>query len=616
MKPINLAAIVLFLLTNGCEYEPKGVYEVKVDPVTDTPEITVNLNFQTDTIYIPTSAYVRFDYSTSDQMVRYAYFALSQRQISKIESTSGSFSILFNSDLYQINLPYKLNIELFRSTGSGSLADRIQREGFLYSKEFTLIFKSDADMAPRIKRVVPENGSLKIIWEKFKGVGFVKYHVFNGPDYKIVISDQNQNYWYDLSFIGYGLYYIVVETDYGTYSSSWYNFDDINLLSPTASKLPDGKLLISWKKHKYYGNLAGYRIYKFIPLVGEYSEIAFITEVSDTTLVCDEGIFGIKERFYVLPVAKIRPYIINDDGDLQNYAAVTNDLILGESMTSFFNRCFLHPKGSDCYFFTGTFIYKFNCTSQSLIDSISCNYLYLTVSPDGSKLLNFNTDHIDMVDAQTMETTESIPLSSLPDGKQPVKFLISNTNIGVLTNNSGNYYFYDFQNKTELARFNINGITQSYDITKVSPDGVYFCDSHFTTGYSDYITELFERENSEVSLVWTDKVTYYDFDPDNFHFVFFKNKTLYTVSLDDLSTLSELPVEDDYLYDIDWNRREYLSLNAGRNLFSICNLETGEVKAKIKTVKFDGTSYDNEDIFLSNKTLFILGYRLKLDYPD
>jgi hypothetical protein len=609
-----IVSVSLFVIS--CEYKPKGVHEVKIDKVSEIPGIDINLNFASDTLYLPLSEYITFRYSSADPLVRSAYMELNQKQLSYIESNSGSFTFQFNSNLYEINKPYIFKMEFFRSSGSGSLADVVYQEGFVYSLEITLIFVEDSKLGVKITKIAPENGTLKINWEKFKGVGFKKYHVFNGSFYKVaVISDPNQTYCYDPSSIGYGYYWVVTEAEDDTYSGPRVIYHDINL-AVSSSVLSDRQIKITWIKNKYPENLAGYRIYRYIQETGEYNEIAFITNPQDTTLECDLGVFAVKMRFYVKPVAKINDISIHDSGDLQAYAGTTEYFKMGDNIHNINWNVFAKSPDNICYYphfnQSNTVIYRFNSENQAITDSIQDTYPSLSLSPDGNKLLIQRNGQIEILNPN-MVTLETITPSLLPEGILPSRFFISNSSLGVLVN-SGNFFFYDFQNKTVLKKFIINNITPGFDRMRISADGNIFCERHSTPFYTYFTTELYKLENDTVNQIWTAPVSFSEFDPNNNnYFLYFSNRRLYTISLDNLSTVKYLDIPDDYIFDIDWSRNEILSLNEAQNQFSIRSIETGSVKTQIDTRNYSGI-WDNSRVYLCNKTLFFGDTKLQLDY--
>jgi hypothetical protein len=606
----------MILVLSACEYEPEGVYEVNVEPVTEVPEITVDLNFLSDTIYVPVTSYTTLVYSTPDSKVRFALFKLNNTQLSMIESTSGTFTFGFNSGQYQKGIPYELKIEIFRGSGSGSLADKLNSEGFLYSKSFTLYFLDDANMAPQISSVMPKNGSLRIEWERFKGVGFRNYHVFNSVFYKIdIISDPNRTFLYDNSYIGYnGDYYIVTETDNGSFTSRHAFFEE-GLPEAVARKASDLTIQISWEKSKFENNIVGYKIFESYNRFNYFNQIAYIEDGSATDYIFEESRFAVETRFYVQPIPKEREIPLNGYDDLRYMASSTNDILIGDRIPVFPYSFFNKPLGNFCYFTDIFQVYKFDCTSNAITDSIPSQNVYMSVSPDGKKILSSKPLQIELTNAENMEIQDVIPGSLFPDGEMPAQFVIANNGKGVFFNEKADYYFYDYLNKTAEAKFRVDGESNLGDKMKISPDGEYFCTRHIKGIYPNYLTELFKLTDGEAVRVWnSENVGFFDFDPVSGELLYFKTGQLIRMSVDNLAVISEMPVSDEYFYDIDWNNNEYVSLNEERNLISIYDLNTGEVKKTVKTFNFGDNTSNFGSLYFSNKILFTEGLKLKLIY--
>jgi hypothetical protein len=604
--------VIILLIVDSCEYKPEGNYEVDVKQITDSPNIEVNLNFNTDTIYLPTTSYVNFKYSVNDSLARYAIFLINGQQISKLESSSGSFNFDFNSSLYKIDNPYKLTLEIFRSTGSGSLADILETEGFLYKKDFIMIFKNDSEMSPNITKLVAENGSLKIVWDIFKGVGLKYYHVFDGPDYKpAVISDQMRTYCFDSSFIGYGSFYIITETDYGEYKSPSVSFSDIDL-TVEGTKLENGKVKLNWVKTRYPTNLAGYRIYRFVQENSELKKITFLTDSQDSSYDVDLNLFGVKSKYYVKHVAKVN-HIPEDENNVDQYAGSTDYFTSGGKIPAINWMVFDKSLDKYCYFRHDYVVYKYDSESQTIKDSIQYVQYRESLSPDGNKLIIGSSDQLEILDTKTMSPNYIIPASALPLGEIPVQFVISNSDTGVIVTGSGKFCFYDFQNKSSISDFSIYFTTPAEDRMKISSNGHFFYERHATPFYNYFTTDLFKLDGNTVSKIWSAAINYSEFDPNNNTFIYFSNNTLYTISLNDLSTVKALSINDPYIFDIDWSRKEFLSLNSSQDKFSICDLVTGTIKATVETASFNN-SWTNKSVYLFNKTLFYQDIAFQIDY--
>ena len=607
---------MFFLIGFACEYKPQEIYEVEIQPITTAPEITVNLNFDTDTIYIPVNRAINLNYSVNDDLVRFAKFTLNNNHLVTIESKSGTFSINFNAAAYSTNHAYELKVEVFRGSGSGSLADEMLMEGFLYSKSFVLYFLDMLQMSPQITKVIPENGSLKIQWEKFKGLGFRNYHVFNTVFRKIaIIPEQNQTWLYDDSYVGInGEYYIVTETEAESYQSTSISYN-YGLPEATVTHAGDMNLQINWGKSTFWNNISGYKIYEWYRDFNVVHEVGYAENEADTSFLYPEGRFAVKTKYFIQPIPKEVETTEPDLWGLWNSTSPTNDIIIGDEMPVIPFTFFNNPSGNFCYYSNAYYILKFDCLTETFTDSIATIGLCSSCSQDGTLLLSKNGQQMEIVNTDNMEVTRIVSVAELPDENEPFQWLIGNNKTGVFVNHLADFYFYDFENKINLAQFRIDGEINFGDVMKVSPDATYFCIRHIKGIYPNYVTELFKLENGNITTLLKDAdITFFDFDPDSKQFIYYKNEKLVTVSLQNMSTIKESTLGNELFCDIDWNNNEYLVLNAERDMFSICDLESGSTKKQIKTYDFGTNQSDYSSIYLSNKTLFTQSLRLKLNY--
>ncbi|MDD4756799.1 MAG: hypothetical protein PHG29_12025, partial [Prolixibacteraceae bacterium] len=115
--------------------------------------------------------------------------------------------------------------------------------------------------------------------------------------------------------------------------------------------------------------------------------------------------------------------------------------------------------------------------------------------------------------------------------------------------------------------------------------------------------------------IWSDsEIDFFDFNPAAGELLYVKNGVLTRMSPDNLTVISEMAVNGYHFFDIDWNNNEYVSLNEERDLISIYNLNSGELKKEVKTFNFGHATSNFTSLYLSNKILFTEGLRLKLIY--
>lgn len=619
-----LLSLNLMLIISACEYEPKGIYEKEVTPVTEAPDLAVDLNFSADTLYLPVDRYITFKYSSDDKLVKLAYFEIDNKQLATVEQNTGSFTTQFSLANYQKNKAYTFQISFFRSSGSNSLADKLGQEGFVYSKTFIVYFEDFSGTAnkPEIVSAGPENGSLKITWQKYTGVGFKRYIVWAG--YRLLGTFENPdiNFCFDPEFIGYEtMYQVVTETDAESFRSTPYIFRD-NLPQIRLKKINEETVQLHWNKTMYYSNITTYKLFETFEINDRVlNEIGrFDVNNSDTSMIYSDGKYGVKTFFYLLPVKKEEPQQITYRSDLQTFGTSTGEYYFGTRING--GNDLKTPLGDFAYFNKYTdnrgYIVKYNCLLNQYVDSIPYDGGRIITTPDGNDLYLLISNTLKTYDTKTMAVRKAIDISELtePDfGSYFYGFIVSNTGIGIYIDNSGNYVYYDFGNEKELARFRIDGYTNDNDQRAISPDGQFFGIRYVKGIWPNYQTDIFQLKNGVANKIWSDNsVEYFEFDQKSNSMAFLKNHKLFQMSLADLQIIAQTEVPDTYFYDIDWSKREYLTLNSERTLLSIHDLDSGAIKAQKKTLSYDGYEIPFQNLRLFNRILFSPDLQMHLTY--
>lgn len=595
----------ILLFCNACEYSPDGEYQVEVKKITEAPELKIHLNFDSDTLYVPINYHATVEYSTTDPLVKYASFFLDGNQLA-ISGASGYFYIQYDNSKYQVNVPYILEVSFFRSTGSGSLADKLESEGFLYSREIVLFFVNEGTMEPRIKSVINENGRLKISWERYNGFGFTSYIVRpNDFENTAVINDQDVTSCYYDGYIGYGISFKVLTTaDGNVFHSPYYTLQpELPVLKPNIRG--GDTILFTWEKSKFAENIEGYKVYEYFWQFDKLNEIKHTTDPSDTSFFYNAK-FGVRTRYMLEIIPKKAPLFPYD------YASATPEILCGINIE---NRGLLSP-ARGIYSFMGNWIdgnfrlYKYNTESRTVTDSLSVASYHTYCSYNGKWLLNSGYLELHLIDAENMQMIRTYePDVFMGESGLPGKYLVANNGMGLLAFPSGNYYFYDFINDAAVKKFNISSSPD--DHMEISPDGTFLAVESFIESSQSFRTSLYHFIDDSVELVWQNTPGNFDFDSEENSFVYYQDGQLIHLSLADLSITKTLKLPRGHLYSIDWNRREFLFLNEGRDKFSVRGLENGEVRNEIDTYNF-GESFWS--ISLMNKTLYTPERMLILSY--
>ncbi|MBZ0241696.1 MAG: hypothetical protein K8F24_00650, partial [Bacteroidales bacterium] len=158
--------LILLLVTiyiGSCTYKSDEYYSPPTNPNPDSPDLQiVSLNLDEDTVFIYWDKDVVFDFKTDNQKVHGVRFILDGDEYYTKDNNSGSFSFTYLMMSHGIN---SLVVEVYTETGSGSLADELGYEQFMFSREWVVeVYRPYTDEY----RFYVENGFLKLSWPAYK----------------------------------------------------------------------------------------------------------------------------------------------------------------------------------------------------------------------------------------------------------------------------------------------------------------------------------------------------------------------------------------------------------------------------------------------------------------
>lgn len=259
---LSIALAVVLLVFAGCRYNPDGEHFKELDPEGNPPFVEVELNFDTDTLYICNNEWIYFSYKNNGDKVHWARFIIDGKETSPNDEQHGGVELYW----YFPGFPHgqhTLSMQLFTRSGTGSIADYTGAEGFLMQKDWVLIITDDWGMVSNVDTTF-ENGVLKLEWEKFKGLNFERYEVYKYvqptglPDQLVTtITDQHQTTVIDPNYHGENSSYYVRVNDR-------YRGNSIQVEGPlpkfSATNNAQGDIVLHWDKPPFWAALKGYRI--------------------------------------------------------------------------------------------------------------------------------------------------------------------------------------------------------------------------------------------------------------------------------------------------------------------------------------------------------------------
>ncbi len=296
-----LIALISVFAVLSCRYSPGGENMVEIEEPGEAPDVNVDLNFASDTLYLNRPSTVRFSISGKNK-VNWAQMFIGGVHIGTIYSATGGFDISQSFGFYQDGT-YILKIEFFTSTGTGSMADMLQSEGFVYSNSWVLVIRNGSYLSSDITKITDRNGKLKLEWNAYKGIDFKSYivrksHWINQTfDTVAVITDQNQTWTYDPSFVGEKAQYQIATVVNGQYSSYNGKTADFQGELPQIYSEYKGKGVyrIYWSKSKYAENISKYNLYKEKTYFNDL-ELLKSAAPSDTSFLYQVNSFGLDEK--------------------------------------------------------------------------------------------------------------------------------------------------------------------------------------------------------------------------------------------------------------------------------------------------------------------------------
>lgn len=265
--------IVLSCLLTSCEFQPHDIPENNIEKPSEIgPPIVINLNDYNDTIMIGYITNFNYEISGTTNKIVAVQIRIGETIIHEyIADNQQTFSFTFDP----LNIPdgnYQLSIQIYTSTGSGSLAERLGMEGYLYNLDWPVI----------IDKAIPEGyynitfekvhnpEGLKLSWPRFDHANCVRYVIYRRyipfqqePVPIAEIDDPKVSYYIDHSFWEgqEAIYFVRIITPYGYYNGSYSQFRDELIGVLSADWHNDGTLDVNWNKAQNLETFASYYIF-------------------------------------------------------------------------------------------------------------------------------------------------------------------------------------------------------------------------------------------------------------------------------------------------------------------------------------------------------------------
>lgn len=347
-----------------------------------------------DTVYYLTEA-TGFSYQafTGNRKLYFINVFIDNVKVAENDASQKFFAV--DVDKYSDGY-HKLTIVATTGSGSGSLADFLGAEGFVFSFSWDLYIDKTNPYAVQITKIFNQNGILKIEWDKFHKLQFESYEVIkttiesNFIEHSTSIASINNrdhNYWFDSAYFG-GLatYKIVLHTPSGVVEESR-EMGVNDSCKIHAEWINEDLVKIYWDRCKYTVAFKQYQVYQNDQLV--YST----NNIDSTFFIKHIGIIGESTKYELK--------ILGSD-------KVNTVLLLSETHQSIglpfpqYSGFFVNNANASFYLKTDWKLYSYNSDTRKAMDSVNLPYSYFPflVSPSGNVLvcvnptLKYNQDNL------------------------------------------------------------------------------------------------------------------------------------------------------------------------------------------------------------------------------
>lgn len=363
-----LCLFAFALLFSSCEFQPSEIPLTEVQKPSDfAPMLEIEVTPDMDTLKLASDVWASFRFRSQVTQVNRVMIYLDDTQI--LDSQYDPLSlpkVYINPDLYSEGL-HLITIRAITPTMTGSIADKVGAEGYLYEVQWPVIIKHNVSSMISILSATYKNPGVELRWEKYDYYGFEFYHInkstaSTGNSFSTTISDPNRTVFLDTTYL---------EGEYVSYSVSLnYSFShntyfDRPIPSPEVSSSPGESLLVKWQKPANLPYLGKYYLQMKAPQGGTGGDFESSNPETTTTTFPPVGFGGMYElQLRYVPKTYTGPYLNYESSGGRAYYS------LGNRMTGF-EYGHAIPSSSELLLYKNGTFYKYHVKTHTITDSLS-----------------------------------------------------------------------------------------------------------------------------------------------------------------------------------------------------------------------------------------------------
>jgi hypothetical protein len=571
--------IVLLLTVIGCEYNTDKIYYREINPNASLPDLTVYLNLNADTVYLYSNPKVKLSLTLTNKTLLDVKFYLNEAEVGDVYNDNNEYYFFIDASRSD---QMTLRAEIYTTTGTGSIADALHAESFLYTTGEWVLIPCRDNLKVSTAAV---DGRLKLSWTPIRSASRCRYYIYSSG-----VQDSTYENWYiDSNYFGGSNFVYVTYADDGL--SGYQIFLDMYNPFPEIYLANRDSFLIKWDKSAFYNNIKGYEI-RIDTFVRQFAP-------SDTFFTFKNGYLGYPT--YVEIGFLVDPDQYSDSYYPYNYVSdVYPASFLGGGN---YSASYFPLTGSAFYYWVydqtnHMQLKKFSLDSKTVINSLSIGFNYFAVSPNDKYILCDAGEDLKLLDPNGLNTIRVIPVSHILNNSTHLNmnFIVSDIGTSVFVNPmSMHFKIYDLVNDSLIDSIPLPPDFYSTQY-KLSADGKYLFDRA--------INILYRIENNTHSIVWSNEgeryqYEYYSFSPGEPDRIYLSDGTnFYIKDCSDFSTIMSFPLDHTVL-SIDFVTSKILAFS--NNTFYVYSLTDGGLLNSIPTYTMGEYSYLFNDYLLSHQ---------------
>ena len=461
-----LLSLSALLTISSCEFSPGSIPETVIEkPSEIAPMIEIELTPEKDTLKLAEPVIITYRFNAYPRKVHWVKFYFDDKLLFERDySLDTQLQAELDPRLYDEGL-YHLEIKVLTSSGSGSIADKLQGEGYLYQLFWPVIIDHTPVRSLKILSVEPKPGGAFIRWEKFDHAIFKNYMVQKVADFDFnvtdlaVITDQKTNEYFDAGYLeGEKVYYSVFLNGYPGEGKHY-----SRLPGPISATLNGGfEATVTWSPTQNPDRLDYYRIVRD-DINSPENEMHF--PLGEEALTLKNLMFGADVRLKLQYVPKTS----NTNYSFSGLESAETKVVLGDPIP-------VHeltkqvPGSNNTLMNTGNKLVLFDHEKGIRVDSLDFGSVGLRayrISPNGDVVYTLAGNLLQAWNINGFNSLGSVNIMEIDYDLSQIYDITVSSDFKILFTTSGEKIMvYDFLNRTVLL-----APSESTGWGRISPDG-------------------------------------------------------------------------------------------------------------------------------------------------